>query len=156
MLKWFIKHYKGGVTADQFRTFFPAINTGQRLSDMVFRCQREGSLNFKYIFIFKSRQRILSLCSVRKRMSIFIFNNRTLDRDSSGTIGFLELMLALDLVGADKWEWHWFHINQISRNYNFKRFQDEVSWAFKMFDIDNSGNIVVEEIRESVQVGRKG
>ena len=32
------------------------------------------------------------------------------------------------------------------------RFQDEVSWAFKMFDIDNSGSIVVEEIKESVQV----
>ena len=27
---------------------------------------------------------------------------RTLDRDSSGTIGFLELILALDLVGATK------------------------------------------------------
>ena len=119
------------------------------------RRNREGSQNFKYIFIFKSRQRILSLCSVRKRIYICIFNNRTLDRDSSGTIGFLELMRALDLVGADKWE-----LTLISykpnRNHNFKRFQDEVSWAFKMFDIDNSGNIVVEEIRESVQVGRKG
>ena len=94
MLKWFNKHYKTGVTSDQFRQFFPAINTGQYLSDMVFR---------------------------------------TLDRDSSGTIGFLELMLALDLVGANK-------------------FQDEVSWAFKMFDVDNSGVIVVDEIHDSVKV----
>jgi len=93
MLKWFNKNYEGEITSDQFRTFFPAIGTGQHLSDMVFR---------------------------------------TLDRDSSGTIGFMEMMLALDLVGADK-------------------FQDEVSWAFKMFDIDNSGSIVVEEIKESVQ-----
>ena len=31
-----------------------------------------------------------------------LFHVRTLDRDSSGTIGFMELMLALDLVGADK------------------------------------------------------
>ena len=37
MLKWFHKTYKGGVTSDQFRCFFPAINTGQHLSDMVFR-----------------------------------------------------------------------------------------------------------------------
>ena len=33
------------------------------------------------------------------------------------------------------------------------RFHDEVSWAFKMFDIDNSGLIMVEEIHESVKVG---
>ena len=45
MLKWFHKTYKGGVTSDQFRCFFPAINTGQHLSDMVFR-YIEG-LNFK-------------------------------------------------------------------------------------------------------------
>ena len=32
------------------------------------------------------------------------------------------------------------------------RFQDEVSWAFKMFDADNSGVIVVEEIHEAVKV----
>ena len=32
---------------------------------------------------------------------VFIF--RTLDRDSSGTIGFMELMMALDLVGANKY-----------------------------------------------------
>ena len=32
------------------------------------------------------------------------------------------------------------------------RFHDEVSWAFKMFDVDNSGSIVVEEIHESVKV----
>lgn len=93
MLKWFNKSFKGGVTSLQFRDFFPAINTGQYLSDMVFR---------------------------------------TLDRDSSGTIGFLELMMALDLVGANK-------------------FQDEASWAFKMFDVDNSGMIVVEEIHDSVK-----
>ena len=30
--------------------------------------------------------------------------------------------------------------------------QDEIGWAFKMFDIDNSGSIVVEEINQSVQV----
>ena len=63
MLKWFLKHFPDGVTSQQFRTFFPAISTGQYLSDMVFR---------------------------------------TLDRDSSGMIGFLELILALDLVGATK------------------------------------------------------
>ena len=63
MLKWFIKQFPDGVTSKQFRTFFPAINTGQHLSDMVFR---------------------------------------TLDTDSSGMIGFLELILALDLVGATK------------------------------------------------------
>ena len=34
------------------------------------------------------------------------------------------------------------------------RFQDEVSWAFKMFDVDNSGMIVVEEIHDSVRVRR--
>ena len=28
---------KGGVTSDQFRTFFPAMGTGKYLSDMVFR-----------------------------------------------------------------------------------------------------------------------
>ena len=28
---------KGGVTAEQFRTFFPAMGTGKYLSDMVFR-----------------------------------------------------------------------------------------------------------------------
>ena len=32
------------------------------------------------------------------------------------------------------------------------RFQDEVTWAFKMFDVDNSGTIIVEEIHDSVQV----
>ena len=37
MLKWFNKHYKSGVSSQQFRTFFPAINTGHYLSDMVFR-----------------------------------------------------------------------------------------------------------------------
>ena len=37
MLKWFNKSFKGGVTSLQFRDFFPAINTGQYLSDMVFR-----------------------------------------------------------------------------------------------------------------------
>ena len=35
---------------------------------------------------------------------------------------------------------------------SFVRFQDEIGWAFKMFDIDNSGSIVVEEIHQSVQV----
>ena len=35
---------------------------------------------------------------------------------------------------------------------SFVRFQDEIGWAFKMFDVDNSGIIVVEEIRQSVQV----
>ena len=28
---------------------------------------------------------------------------RVLDRDSGGTIGFMEMMLALDLVGANKY-----------------------------------------------------
>ena len=37
MVKWFIKNYKGEVTSKQFRAFFPAIGTGQHLSDMVFR-----------------------------------------------------------------------------------------------------------------------
>ena len=32
------------------------------------------------------------------------------------------------------------------------RFNDEVSWAFRIFDIDNSGSIAVEEINDSVQV----
>ena len=32
--------------------------------------------------------------------------SRTLDRDSSGTIGFVELMLALELVGANKYLWN--------------------------------------------------
>ena len=40
MIKWFIKNYKGEVTTHQFRTFFPAIGTGQHLSDMVFRCAK--------------------------------------------------------------------------------------------------------------------
>ena len=40
MIKWFIKNYKGEVTSHQFRTFFPAIGTGQHLSDMVFRCAK--------------------------------------------------------------------------------------------------------------------
>ena len=35
------------------------------------------------------------------------------------------------------------------------RFTDEVGWAFKIFDIDNSGCIVVQEIDESVKVRRK-
>ena len=34
----------------------------------------------------------------------------------------------------------------------YSRFHDEVGWAFKMFDIDNSGVIVVEEIHESIKV----
>ena len=42
MLKWFNKNYKGEITSDQFRTFFPAIGTGQHLSDMVFRSE-EGT-----------------------------------------------------------------------------------------------------------------
>ena len=33
----------------------------------------------------------------------------------------------------------------------FYRFQDEISWAFKIFDIDNSGSIAVHEIHESVK-----
>ena len=37
LLKWFLKHFPGGVTDQQFRTFFPAISTGKYLSDMVFR-----------------------------------------------------------------------------------------------------------------------
>ena len=37
MLSWFNKHYKNGVRRDEFRAFFPAIGTGQHLSDMVFR-----------------------------------------------------------------------------------------------------------------------
>ena len=32
------------------------------------------------------------------------------------------------------------------------RFQDEVGWAFKLFDVDNSGAIVLEEIFDSVKV----
>ena len=32
------------------------------------------------------------------------------------------------------------------------RFNDEGSWAFRIFDIDNSGSIAVEEINDSVQV----
>ena len=32
------------------------------------------------------------------------------------------------------------------------RFQDEVGWAFKIFDIDNSGSIAVQEIDDSVKV----
>ena len=35
------------------------------------------------------------------------------------------------------------------------RFTDEVGWAFKIFDIDNSGCIVVQEIDESVKVSNK-
>merc|ERR1712192_100747 len=31
------------------------------------------------------------------------------------------------------------------------KFNDEVSWAFRIFDIDNSGSIAVEEINDSVQ-----
>ena len=81
MIKWFIKNYKGEVTSHQFRTFFPAIGTGQHLSDMVFRCAKRTRMKFS------------------QSISYFV---RTLDRDSSGTIGFMELMLALDLVGADK------------------------------------------------------
>ena len=34
----------------------------------------------------------------------------------------------------------------------FSRFQDEVGWAFKLFDVDNSGAIVLEEIFDSVKV----
>ena len=36
--------------------------------------------------------------------------------------------------------------------YDSTRFNDEVSWAFRIFDIDNSGSIAVEEINDSVQV----
>ena len=32
------------------------------------------------------------------------------------------------------------------------RFQDEVGWAFKLFDVANSGAIVLEEIFDSVKV----
>ena len=32
------------------------------------------------------------------------------------------------------------------------RFNDEVCWAFRLFDIDNSGSIAVAEIHESVEV----
>ena len=35
------------------------------------------------------------------------------------------------------------------------RFTDEVGWAFKIFDIDNSGCIVVQEIDESVKVSNR-
>ena len=53
MIKWFIKNYKGEVTSHQFRTFFPAIGTGQHLSDMVFRCAKRTRINFsKNILIF--------------------------------------------------------------------------------------------------------
>ena len=32
------------------------------------------------------------------------------------------------------------------------RFQEEVGWAFKLFDVDNSGEILVSEIFDSVKV----
>ena len=32
------------------------------------------------------------------------------------------------------------------------RFNEEVCWAFRLFDIDNSGSIAVAEIHESVEV----
>ena len=83
MLKWFNKNYKGEITSDQFRTFFPAIGTGQHLSDMVFRSEEGTHITLKNVYLF-------------------LYFVRTLDRDSSGTIGFMEMMLALDLVGADK------------------------------------------------------
>ena len=37
MLTWFNKKYQNGVSREEFRAFFPAIGTGQHLSDMVFR-----------------------------------------------------------------------------------------------------------------------
>ena len=37
MLAWFNKQFKTGVSREEFRAFFPAIGTGQYLSDMVFR-----------------------------------------------------------------------------------------------------------------------
>ena len=129
MLKWFHKTYKGGVTSDQFRCFFPAINTGQHLSDMVFR------------YIVEEQ-------SSKSAISYF----RTLDRDSSGTIGFVELMLALELVGANKQVLDLDSRLWKSGKVQLLRFQDEVTWAFKMFDVDNSGTIIVEEIHDSVQV----
>ena len=85
MLKWFNKNYKGEITSDQFRTFFPAIGTGQHLSDMVFRSVERTKITITVTNVY-----------------LFSYFVRTLDRDSSGTIGFMEMMLALDLVGADK------------------------------------------------------
>ena len=134
MLKWFHKTYKGGVTSDQFRCFFPAINTGQHLSDMVFRYIVEEQSSISAV--------ILSIHSY----------SRTLDRDSSGTIGFVELMLALELVGANKQVLELDSRLWKSGKVQLLRFQDEVTWAFKMFDVDNSGTIIVEEIHDSVQV----
>ena len=46
----------------------------------------------------------LQVCSrgLEFQINQLLFYFRTLDRDSSGTIGFVELMLALELVGANK------------------------------------------------------
>ena len=55
MIKWFIKNYKGEVTSHQFRTFFPAIGTGQHLSDMVFRSAEGTKIYLSscvYFYIF--------------------------------------------------------------------------------------------------------
>ena len=55
MLKWFNKNYKGEITSDQFRTFFPAIGTGQHLSDMVFRSAEGTKIYLSscvYFYIF--------------------------------------------------------------------------------------------------------
>ena len=52
MLKWFNKNYEGEITSDQFRTFFPAIGTGQHLSDMVFRSAEGTKINLSSCVYF--------------------------------------------------------------------------------------------------------
>ena len=76
-----------------------------------------------------------------------------MDTDGGGSIGFMELMMAMEIVGSTKWYIFIESLNFIFIRDAFDfRFNDEVSWAFRIFDIDNSGSIAVEEINDSVEV----
>ena len=76
-----------------------------------------------------------------------------MDTDGGGSIGFMELMMAMEIVGSTKWDIFMESLDFIFIRDTFDfRFNDEVSWAFRIFDIDNSGSIAVEEINDSVEV----
>ena len=65
----------------------------------------------------------------------------------------MELMMAMEIVGSTKWDIFIESLDFIFIRDTFDfRFNDEVSWAFRIFDIDNSGSIAVEEINDSVEV----
>ena len=132
-----------------YRTFFPKTATGVSLSDLVFRfdiqlaTQTFTGIEFHYSILIWGYE--------TNHERVFMY--RVMDTDGGGSIGFMELMMAMEIVGSTKWD---IFIKSlififIRNTFDF-RFNDEVSWAFRIFDIDNSGSIAVEEINDSVEV----